>query len=75
MHVFEVSVNGVPVVLDHPPANLALERGRLNLAPPVRVFVLFPLDVVFRLDVSVKGAVVRETLGAQGALVGRARTL
>ena len=68
-------MNGVPVVLDHPTANLALEGGGLNLTPPVRVFVLFPLDVVFRLDVSVKGAIVRETLWAQGALVGRARTL
>ena len=31
MHVFEVSVNGVPVVLDHSTANLALEGGGLNL--------------------------------------------
>ena len=75
MHVFEVSVNGVPIVLDHPTANLALEGGGLNLTPPVRVFVLFPLDVVLGLDVSVKGAIVRETLWTQGALVGRARTL
>ena len=75
VHVFEVSVNGVPIVLDHPTANLALEGGGLNLAPPVRVFVLLPLDVVLGLDVSVKGAIVRETLWTQGALVGRARTL
>ena len=51
------------------------QKKRLVTRPPVCVFVLFPLDVVFRLDVSVKGAIVRETLWAQGAFVGRARTL
>ena len=42
-----MSVNSVPVVLDDPVADLALEGGGLDLAAAVLVFVLAPLQVVF----------------------------
>ena len=68
VHVLEVSVHGVPVILDHFAADLTLEGLGLCLASAEPLFVLPVSDVVLVLDVAVKGTVVIEHLWAKGAV-------
>ena len=65
VNVLQVGVDSVAVVLDHLPADLALEWLRFCLTAAVFVLVVPVADVVFVLNVTIEGPVIIEHLGTQ----------
>ena len=63
--ILEMSVDSVPVIFDHLPADFTLEWLALRLTATILVLVVSVADVVLVLNVTIEGAIVIKHLRTQ----------